>query len=380
VRKNFLTESLVDKFRDSVNRKDFIFFKYKDVNGYSHWHAICSCMDWITVAVRSINSLGALPKSMDLKVVYIYSLISYIDIINESITTLYTVLLRKKRESPFKHDQSVFFGEEGKDDNDYFSELRARFGAHPVNLQDRNSKERHFASWPYDSWDDCDLQVSLYSNLVGGKDKIIKLKVEDLFKFSKLRYEYLKVLMKEIEQQYCQFIFEKKLVKIDKNKCDIKQIEILLEENKKRLDFDYVEFALIEIRDLMSVSILGDFFSERQKKFKNDLKTLLINIYEYLQNCKFDEEIPFYDILSPQNLYKIDSYSVGKIMSCLLSEGKKDSLIGFYFRRLNEIDCWGYDFREDDDRKLTLLKIHLMNRESFPNLKTCRIPLSDIDA
>lgn len=368
--KNLLAETLIEKFRNTVNRKDFVLFKYQDANGKNHWHAICSCMDWITVAVRSINLLGMLPKDIDMKVMHIYSLISYIDILNESITTLHSVLVLngRRHESPFKNDKSIFGGEEEKDDNEYFTELRARFGAHPVNLQDKKSKERHFASWPYDSWDNCDLQVTLYSNLTEGKDKIIRLKVEDLLRFLKLRYEYLKFLINEINSQYQNFISIQKTKKIQKNSDITKQIDILIIESKSRLNFDYIDYMLREIRDLFTTSVPDEKFSEREKSFKKDLEKLLENIYNHLQYCDFENEIQFHDLLTPSNLYKIDNYVMGKVMSFLLSNDRKDSLIDYYFRRLNEIDRWGYKFAEYEDRKLTLLKIHLMNREAFSHI------------
>ncbi len=365
--KTLLSETLIGKFRETVSQKDFVFFKYKNVDGKNHWNVICSCMDWITVAVRSINLLGNIPKDIDMKVVYIYTLISYIDILNESIKTLHSVLFLNGRqhESPFKNDKSIFGGEEEKDDNDYFTELRARFGAHPVNLKSKDKNERYYASWPYDSWENCDLQVTLYSNLIDGRDRIIRLKAEDLLRFSALRYEYLESIINEINSQYQNFILIEKSKKIAKDPNILNQIDILLFENKKRLNLDYIESGLLEIRDLFTVSIPDEKFLEREKSFKHDLEKLVENIYVYLQSCDFENEIILYEILKPSKLYEINVYVMGKLMSYLFSEVKNDMLVDHYFRKLSEIDSWGYNFREDEDRKLTLLKIHLMNREVF---------------
>ena len=213
------------------------------------------------------------------------------------------------------------------------------------------------------------MQVTLYSNLIDGKDRIIRLKVEDLLKFSFIRYDYLNSLIYEINLQYQNFISIQQSKKIEKSPEILKQIDILLIENKRRLDFDYIEYELREIRDLFTISILDKNFSEREHSFKKDLEKLLTNIYNHLQNCDFENEIPLFDLLKPSNLYKIDNYVMGKLMSCLLSEHQNDSLIDYYFRKINEIDCWGYNFRADEDRKLTLLKIHLMNREEFPQMQ-----------
>ena len=235
-----LDGNLIRGFRDAVNEREFIYFSYKDVNGKSHWNAICSCMDWITVAIDSIKSMGKLPTDINRKAMYLHTLISNIDILNESITTLHTVLCDTgKRLSPFKGDHIVFKGAESKDDNDYFSELRARFGAHPVNLRDKHSKEQHFASWPYDSLDgDCDLEVTLYSNVVGGKDKRIKLNESELLHFAQIRYQYLNQLISEIEKQYRDFVSSCQSNQIEIKGDVLLQLDILIEECSKRFGFN----------------------------------------------------------------------------------------------------------------------------------------------
>lgn len=322
-----LDESYITNFREEVNKRDFIHFKYKDVDGKSLWNAICSCMDWITVAVRSINSIGEIPRDIDGKVTTLFTLISYVDVINESITTLHTVLTsQSKRISPFNGDKTVFKGMEGKDDNTYFTELRARFGAHPVNLNDKHSKERHFASWPYDSmYGDCDLEVTLYSNKVGSKDKHIKLNKSELIEFVEIRYKYLVTLIEVISDQYSDFITECKNKPIKKKRNITEQIDVLLSENKKRLSSPYFEDHLNTIRDLFSVSLDVDDFQKKEEAFKNELEHLVQEICEHLQNGKFDEELSKHSTLSVDNLYSRENYIMGKLMSCLLSKRWYDS-------------------------------------------------------
>jgi hypothetical protein len=360
-----LKESYIRNFRDEVNKRDFIYFRYKDVGGKSHWNAICSCMDWITVAVRAINSIGEIPKDIDGKVTALFTLISYVDVINESITTLHTVLKSQtKRVSPFCGDKEVFQGMEGKDDNTYFTELRARFGAHPVNLNDKHSKERHFASWPYDSmYGDCDLEVTLYSNRVGGQDKHIKLNKSDLVNFVEIRYGYLITLIEVIRQQYSEFILECKTNVIETKENIKEQIDVLLYENKKRLDSPYFEDNLTTIKDIFSVSLESESLRNKEKAFKNDLEHLVHEIYEHLQNGKFDEDLSQHSTLSVDNLYSHDSYIMGKLMSCLLSKRYDDPMLDYYFKRLDEMDEWGYTFSIKDDFSLTLLKVYLLDRE-----------------
>lgn len=360
-----LQGSLIRQFRDTVNEKEFIYFSYKDVDGKSHWNAICSCMDWITVAIDSINLMSNLPSDISSKVMHLHTLISNIDIINESITTLHTVLFNTgKRLSPFKRDQTVYFGEEGKDDNDYFSELRARFGAHPVNLRDKHSKEQHFASWPYDSLDgDCDLEVTLYSNVVGGQDKRIKLNESELLQFAQMRYKYLEQLISEIEKQYRSFVSNCQTNQIERKDDILSQLDILIEECAKRLDSEYIEHPIKVIRDLFRVTIMDKSFHEKEKKYKGELKGLVKEIYDYLQMGKFDEELKLDHLLTTEQLYKLDNYSTGKLMSCLLSKRSDDSLLHYYFKKLNEFDQWGYKFDMSEGFELTLLKVYLLDRD-----------------
>ena len=360
-----LQGNLIRQFRDAVNEKEFVYFSYKDVDGKSHWNAICSCMDWITVAIDSINLMGNLPSDINSKVMHLHTLISNIDIINEAITTLHTVFFNTgKRVSPFKNNQTVYNGEEGKDDNDYFSELRARFGAHPVNLRDKQSKEQHFASWPYDSLDgDCDLEVTLYSNVVSGKDKRIKLNESELLQFVQISYKYLEQLVLEIEKQYGGFVAHCQSNQIERKDDILSQLDILERESEKRLDSEYIEHPIKVIRDLFRVTINDISFHEKEMKFKDDLKGFVEEIYDYLQMGKFDEELKLDRLLSTKQLYKLDNYSTGKLMSCLLSKRSDDSLLNYYFKKLNEFDQWGYKFDIHDGFELTLLKVYLLDRE-----------------
>lgn len=360
-----LKENYIRNFRDEVNKQDFIHFKYKDVKGKNHWNAICSCMDWITVAVRSINSISEIPKDIDGKVTTLFTLISYVDVINESITTLHTVLTaQEKRISPFCGDRTVFKGQEGKDDNTYFTELRARFGAHPVNLNDKHNNERHFASWPYDSmYGDCDLEVTLYSNKVGGKDKYIKLNKSDLVSFVDIRYQYLTSLIEVIRKQYSEFITACKNKEIERKNNVIDQINVLLLENKKRLDSPYFEDFLITIQKLLSVSIEHESLRKKDEVFKGDLENLVAEIYEFLQSGRFDDELTQQNVLSLNNLYSHDNYIMGKLMPCLLSDRYDDPMLDYYFKRLDQMDEWGYTFSVRDDFRLTLLKVYLLDRE-----------------
>lgn len=359
-----LKESLISQFRDEVNNREFVYFKYNDVDGKSHWNAICSCMDWLTVAARSINGLGKLPKDIDERSVYMFSLISFVDIIDESVTTLHSVLTGVKgRKSPFEGDKSVFKGAEGKDDNDYFKELRARFGAHPVNLKGSKSGERYFASWPHDSFEGHDLTVMLYSNLKGGKDRIIHIDKSDLIAYVSKRFNYLNELITLIQQQYNEFVEWCKSTPIRIEKEPLEQVKVLVDESKKRLNSNYIEDHLKMLADLLPVTLDREEFEDKEKRFKSAMIKLVDELYDYLQNASFYEDLKHSEVFSTDALYRKNSYVLGKLMPCLLDTRYDDPMLNYYFDALAKLDNFGYGFDIEEDKKLTLAKVYMMNKD-----------------
>jgi len=149
-----ITREKIDRFRDIVNDKNFIYEKYKMQDGKNLWNCICSAMDWISVATTYLESCPV-PKIVDnhdLSSINVYTYISCVDMIFEAIGQLYHILINSNRKQlPFDGDKTCFsdilFCQ---DDNKYFKLIRACFGAHSVNLEDYftgTHKERRFASW-----------------------------------------------------------------------------------------------------------------------------------------------------------------------------------------------------------------------------------------
>lgn len=95
-----INPKLIKDFREKVN-EDFVFEKYKNVNGKNHWNIICSCMDWIDVAVSFIQDYGSDTKNIDVLSMDTYSYISSIDIIHEAVTQLHRVFI-PNQSIPFK--------------------------------------------------------------------------------------------------------------------------------------------------------------------------------------------------------------------------------------------------------------------------------------
>ena len=102
-----LDSELIGDFRDTVNGNlNFIYNQYHNRDGKNNWNLICSCMDWITVAVRYLKKLPRFSDDIDIKVIQVYSIISSIDIVYEAISQLHRVLKNTKK-PPFDGDDVI---------------------------------------------------------------------------------------------------------------------------------------------------------------------------------------------------------------------------------------------------------------------------------
>ncbi|WP_240537113.1 hypothetical protein [Marinomonas flavescens] len=191
--KGIVTDEKISDFRDLVNSNSkFVYQIYKDKGGKNLFHLVCSCMDWISVSVRHLDNAPKFDSNIDVKCMQIYSLISSIDLISASVNQLHRVFVNEKT-VPFKGEKKCFHNRliEREDDNTYFKTLRACFGAHPVELNQSNSKR--FASWPFKSYlNNADLTVHLYSREIGEEDLTLDVYISELLKFLTTRYVVVK--------------------------------------------------------------------------------------------------------------------------------------------------------------------------------------------
>ena len=77
------------------------------MNEKNQWNIICSCMDWISVAIRNLYDMKNDNTNIDVLSMQTYLYISSIDIIFEAIIQLHRVLACDNS-IPFKNDNSVF--------------------------------------------------------------------------------------------------------------------------------------------------------------------------------------------------------------------------------------------------------------------------------
>ena len=207
-----------------------------------------------------------------------YSFISVIDIVAESITQLHRVFI--------SHEKLLF---EDKlfenDDNEYFKQIRACFGAYPVNLNPNNSnKQRYFASWPFNcfSTEKTDLDVRLYSNKLDEEDLTLSLKADELISFLKERYYYLDVIIEEINRQFLDYKKDQSKKPITANGSPLEVFHKLAKESAVRLGNDYYHEI---INDLIIIfrTTLGDEYKVEEAEFKKSLLPLIEEIKTNLQ-------------------------------------------------------------------------------------------------
>ena len=60
-----MDEKLIRKFRERVDKNDFVLHVYKNIDGKNKWNCICSAMDWISVSVHYLCSERVLHITKD---------------------------------------------------------------------------------------------------------------------------------------------------------------------------------------------------------------------------------------------------------------------------------------------------------------------------
>jgi len=366
-----LDPEVISEFRDAVNSNDsFVCNYFKNRNGKNHWNAICSCMDWISVTVRYINNYPEISKDMDVKAMQIYSLISSIDIIHESLTQLHRVIVDGNMKNwPFKGRSQIFNNKVKHlshcDDDDYFREIRAIFGAHPTALKGEQG-ERMFASWPHDhSFQGEDFTVNLYSNIPDKKDIHFGIYIKELLEYAKERYEYLfelERLLSLLFQKYC-LELETKVIPQTHNTLD--EIRLLSEENEERLGSDYYHGILWELDILFSAELSEPHLKSEEQEYKDELLQLVNEIRKNIQSMNMvDLE---YDYLLPGSLPKNHlQYDISKVLTSI-SNDRYDPLLRMYVKNFNEYSNNHYDFKLSESINVIYLKLKLMIYATIKN-------------
>ncbi|TDO97202.1 hypothetical protein [Marinomonas balearica] len=358
--KNIVNDCKISDFRDLVNSNSkFVYQIYKDKGGKNLFHLVCSCMDWISVSVRHLENVAEFDSNIDVKCMQVYSLISSIDLISESVTQLHRVFVNEKT-VPFKNEKSCFRNRliENEDDNTYFTTLRACFGAHSVSLNQSGSKR--FASWPFKSrLTSADLTVHLYSREVNEQDLTLNLYINELLEFLATRYDYLDVITTRIQS-----LFEEYRIELSKQLIEIKsdpleQLYVLRSESDKRLDNDYYRGEIDDLIMIFEAKVNDAELTALAEDYKNSLLPTIEEIKSNLQSMSIIDLKTASDLRSRSELSRELSYELSKFYSWIYS-GRYDPMLDYYFERLNAVTEGKFKFSESDTRNLTFLKVKLM--------------------
>lgn len=253
-----LDGSLLEDFKQAVNdHDDFLINAYGDYNGKNLWNLICSSKDWLHVSVNGLPYIQLNHANDDVRSLNVLQLKMTYDLVIQAIEQLLRIF---EMEHPFKKDHSVF--NKLVPDDTYFTQIRACFGAHPVNLDSSDGvkshakdgariEERYFASWSSDAGGSGDYTVYLYSNMPGKSPIPFSLSFTQLHEYTIKRYSLLANVISVIEENKEQFS-QKQRQRVIKRSLDIVgQLQILLVENKIRIGegdrYQYEIETLIEL-------------------------------------------------------------------------------------------------------------------------------------
>ncbi|MEB6378764.1 hypothetical protein MXM41_07435 [Leclercia adecarboxylata] len=360
-----LNDSLINDFRDVVNDEGFAYHYFANKDGRNQFNPICSCMDWITVAVRSISNFPELSEDIDVKAMQVYSLISSIDIVTEAVGQLHRIIMndpKRKDKWPFKDSTHIFVEKSSylsdRNDDDYFKEIRAIFGAHPTKLE--KGSERMFASWPhYHAFNENDFTVSIYSNKPESDNIIFGIKIKELLEYLKERYEYLSVLgkvLQDLKKKHYKMLSKRPIPPTDNIKDELR---VLLSEVEVRGNNDYYRMELGDLKHMFEGDVKEPHLMDETRAFKDMLYPAVAEIRTNLQKMKLVDLTAkgkvMFSGLPGYNL----GYELQKIFTWLHSD-RYDPLSNYYLERLNKFSDGRYCFNAVDSDSTTLLKIHMM--------------------
>jgi hypothetical protein len=309
-----LDTNLVKRLRNHVNGDmHFTLNKYRRNNGKNHWGLICSCMDWIDVALEYITSYKPSKSSINMKCIQEYAYVSCIDIVWQSVLQLHRAIFNSKT-IPFSKERVIFINDavEG-DDNEYFKHIRAVFGAHPVDI---NKQGHWFASWPTDHvYLQYDIAVHLYNSETDVGDIVFGYTKDEINRFLISRYNYIEVIISELKKQYSSFIIGMKKSLIPTASSPKEQLQILADESVRRLNSDDFKLAIDDLITMYNASISQESNKDIVDKYLKECERVIDEIRSCLQSMIFDE-LKTIEIVEPKQPEKIQ-YALQKLYECL---------------------------------------------------------------
>lgn len=334
----------LSEFINGENQDDILLVldkKYHD----DKWNIICSAVHWFRTVESYLNSENLLKENKeDYNWGEVYLFLSSVDIVIEGINDVNKIAKDNEKTRLFYKSSEIFKDKE-KDDWEYFKNIRAIFGAHPTKLKDNNEFIVSTYPTPYNSligklrgeikdWD--------YYTLLWKKDKKKSWEqVEFGFSFKDIE-KYLDKCINYLDNIYEDFLvlineYKKELSKIKIPKIDkpIKQLNILIKEDEKRLNGRY-NVSIKDVKLLLTTEITDKHNRKLYEKFKN----VLINQIPYLYNA----------LQHPEKIKNINE--IENIIDSTVEYFNKNS--SYYYTKL-------YEYWNNGDMEITLIN-HFRDR------------------
>jgi len=290
-----LDPSLIKNFREKANEDRLFQQLYKNIDGKNKWNIICSAMDWIDTIVEGIESIQLKRTGLGFNAIQSLNLMQYVislDLLVQSIIKLYDVIDNGTQYKLYT-DQSVF--NKGINDDLYFKQIRAVFGTHPIDLHSadgakKTKGEKFYASWSATgSLENNDFHVMIYSD-DPAKDEREQIEfgisINEINEYAEKRYQLLTDLSIKVDQILQTHIATCRAILIPSTSNSIDQLDILLEENKKRFSETYGHVSTIRYIQRMlktELSKEADVDPNLIKDYKAFLTSLIPDIKKSLQ-------------------------------------------------------------------------------------------------
>lgn len=306
------------------------------------WNIICAAMHWFRTVESHLNCEHLLDEeSEDYNWGKVYLFLSSVDIVIEGINDINKIAKNDDKTRLFYGDNEIFKDEE-KDDWEYFKNIRAIFGAHPTKLKDNKEYIVSTYPTPYNpkiniltgtttGWD--------YYTLLWSKEKSkdfnqlsFGFKFKDIERYLDKCINYLEVIYKDILNMIYEYKKETAKKEIKKVENPIEQLNILLDEDKDRLNEKY-KYEIEEIKVLIETPIIDPSNEIAYQKYRNLLIDKIPYLYKAIQHPEEVDSIEeIEDIINCdiEHFTSMSSYYYTKLFEYWNNEDMEDLLIDHF--------------------------------------------------
>lgn len=303
------------------------------------WNIICAAMHWFRTVESHLNCEHLIEeKAEDYNWGKVYLFLSSVDIVIEGINDINKIAKNNDKARLFYGDNEIFKDKE-KDDWEYFKNIRAIFGAHPTKLKDNNEYIVSTYPTPYNPKIDISTRTTTgwdYYTLLWSKEKYkdfnqlsFGFKFKDVERYLDKCINYLEVIYKDILDMIYVYKKETAQKEIKKVENPIEQLNILLNEDKTRLNEKY-KYEIEEIKVLIETPIIDPSNEIAYQKYRNLLIDKISYLYKAIQYPeKVDNIEEIEDIINCDVEYftSMSSYYYTKLFEYWNNEDMKDLLI-----------------------------------------------------